>query len=371
VNRLRAGLLGAGRIVREGHVPAYLANADLVDVVTVADPDPDRSAEVAAMLAPASAGRVDAGARDVESLLGRGDLDLVVVASPPSAHLPALVAAVRAGVAVVGEKPLCVDLEELRTLRAAGDGFVAVLHNYLDQPGWRHLAAQVRDGRIGVPLLARFEELSDDHWRLPDAPEASWRQHAQHGGGALRDNLYHALYLAEALIGSPFERVGGEQATLAHPYPGGDAAAVVARHRNGALTQALAAWCHRGPARATLELLGSEATVRWHYWAQPDRFEVSRGDRVEAVEVPGWTEADASGYSAAFRAILTSLLQGGPAPHGLDDAERVLAAIHQVPDNQPSGEARPGQPAVARRIEARGPDGAPAATARAASKKDR
>jgi predicted dehydrogenase len=324
--RLRVGLVGTGRIVQECHLPAYQAHGDLLQVVAVADPQAARAAAVGDALGVPPEARY----LGVTAMLAGTELDLVVVASPPAAHHDAVVAAAAAGVAVICEKPVCPDLASLTALQAAvGDAFVAVMHNYLVKPGWRHVAEVLRQGLIGLPRLIRIEELADDYWRRPGESSESWREEAAQGG-PLRDNLYHAFYLAEYLAGSPIARVVGEQAALVHPYPGGDAVAVVGRHDNGTLLQGTVAWCHRGHPRGSMELIGTTGTLYYDYWAEPGRFRIDADGRTDTIEVPNWTERDESGYGFAFRAIVDQLRKGDPPPQGLADAYRTMCAIHQV-----------------------------------------
>lgn len=328
--RVRIGLVGTGRIVREHHVPAYRANQDLLEVTAVADPDPASRAAVADALGVPHRHRH----ASLAGMLADGDLDLVVVASPPDAHYQAAAGALACRIAVISEKPLALHVPEIASLRAtAGHGdFVAVLHNYLAKPGWRQLIKLVRDGLIGRPIMARFEELAPDHWRLPDAPATSWRQRPEQGGGPLRDNLYHALYLGEQILASELDHACGEQAVLLHGYPSGDAAAIVARHRSGALTHALAAWCHLGHSRATAEVLGTDGVLRYRYWGEPDRLYLDVDGRpTEALPVPGWSEALESGYAACFRETVNRFRHGQPPPVGMADAERIALAIAQIP----------------------------------------
>ena len=329
-DRVRIGLIGAGRIVREHHVPAYLINSDLLEVRAVADPaNAGREAVGDALGIPAR--RRHASLAD---LLAQGDLDLVVVASPPAAHHEAVTGALARRIAVVSEKPLGLDQAELDRVRiaAAPAGFVAVVHNYLTKPGWQHLINLVRADRIGRPVMVRFEELADDHWRLPKDAAESWRQRPQRGGGPLRDNLYHALYLAEEILGSPLRRAAGEQAALLHDYPAGDTAVIAARHRNGTLTQATAAWSYLGQSRAVAEVLGTKGVLTYRYWAEPDRLRIdSPAGPAEVVPVPGWSEALDSGYAAFFRATAIRFRSGQPPLFTIGDAERIMRAIGQVP----------------------------------------
>ncbi|MFP5320917.1 MAG: Gfo/Idh/MocA family protein [Acidimicrobiia bacterium] len=94
---LRLGLVGCGRLAELGYVPAAALAAD-VELVAVADPDPQRRAAVAE-LAGATAHP------DAASLLGVGEVDAVVLATPAAHHLADAERAVEAGVPVLVEKP--------------------------------------------------------------------------------------------------------------------------------------------------------------------------------------------------------------------------------------------------------------------------
>src|SRR5258708_775465 len=95
VSSLRVGVLGAGEVARR-HVAAA-ATVDGMRRVGVADAVPAR----AEALAAAGGGRAypDAGAL-------AGDVDVLVVATPHSTHVELVLAAVRAGLHVVVEKPM-------------------------------------------------------------------------------------------------------------------------------------------------------------------------------------------------------------------------------------------------------------------------
>jgi predicted dehydrogenase len=331
---VRAGLVGAGRIVREGHVPAYLANHDILAVTAVADPDARAVAAVAGALG------VPPGRRypGLAPLLDASDLDLVVIASPPRYHHEAVTSALARGLGVICEKPLCLSVAELQAIKAAagGQGFVAVMHNYLARPGWRHLLSLVRSGAIGTPVIARFEELSGDRWRRPGDAAASWRESAGQGGGPLTDNLYHSLYLSEQILGSPLRAACGHQAALRHSYPAGDIAMVTVRHDNGSLTQATGSWCYQGWSRAIAEVHGHKAVLRYRYWGEPGRLWLDEAGTETEIAVPGWDDELESGYTVSFREIVTQFRSGGPPPSGIEDAARILNVVNQVPPVPPA-----------------------------------
>jgi hypothetical protein len=79
-----------------------------------------------------------------------------------------------------------------------------------------------------------------------------------------------------------------------------------------------------------MELVGAAGTLRYEYWAEPQRFRIGADGVTETFVVPDWNERDESGYVAAFRAVAERLRMGGPPPYGLSDAYRVMWAINQV-----------------------------------------
>ena len=326
--QVRLGLAGAGRIVREGHAPAYLANRDLMTVAAIADPDKGAAALAADQLGVPGDRQYPA----LTDMLDAGGVDLVVVATPPDAHHDAVVESLCRGCGVICEKPLCLSLGELASIKTAASGgsFLSMMHNYLSSPGWHRLIGLVARGRIGRPVMVRIEELADDHWRLPGS-SSTWLESAGRGGGPLRDNLYHPLYLAEQLLGSPVEAASGAQAALVHDYSAGDTAMMAVRHANGTLTQALAAWSFPGQSRAVAEVVGDEAVARYSYWVEPDWLEIDNGSDVERIGVPEWHENLDSGYVHAFREIVGRFAAGLTAPYDVAAAERIIRATTHVP----------------------------------------
>src|SRR5205807_1674445 len=102
VTATAVGLCGLGSAALRAHLPA-LCRAEETGAAVIAgvcDPDPARSETVVARTRRARA------FPDVEALLDGSGCDLLVIASPPSAHIPAITAAARRGVDVLCEKPL-------------------------------------------------------------------------------------------------------------------------------------------------------------------------------------------------------------------------------------------------------------------------
>ncbi len=112
--RRRVGLLGAGNFVRGVVVPA-LEEAEIGPIVHVASAGGLSAARLAERV---NAGRVSSAAAAV---INDDEVDLVVVATPHSAHADLVAEALRAGKDVYCEKPVALSWEELGRVEAALD----------------------------------------------------------------------------------------------------------------------------------------------------------------------------------------------------------------------------------------------------------
>ncbi|GAB4000221.1 hypothetical protein GCM10029992_31450 [Glycomyces albus] len=108
---LRAAVIGTGGIAG-AHATALAALPDRVELAAVADVDRSRAAEFAERFAiPGVYG-------DAESLFAAEALDLVHICTPPRSHAPLAIAAMRAGVPALVEKPTALSLAEMDELAA-------------------------------------------------------------------------------------------------------------------------------------------------------------------------------------------------------------------------------------------------------------
>jgi len=187
------GLCGLGSAAERAHLPA-LSRAEETGACAIAgvcDPEPSRR-----QLFSARAREAHEYA-DVDSLLDGARPDLLVVASPPSAHLSAITAAVARGVDVLCEKPLGInrgDLDLLRTLHAAHPGrLIAPVHQYRFAPAWRvftRALAVAEERHVPFRLDVTVERPGTD-----PLSAGGWRADPEHEGGILGDHAVHYLAL--------------------------------------------------------------------------------------------------------------------------------------------------------------------------------
>jgi myo-inositol 2-dehydrogenase/D-chiro-inositol 1-dehydrogenase len=205
---LRTAIIGLGRMGR-CHLTALDGVAE-IDVVALAEPS-------AAALSAAAAARPQARAyAAVADALAHPGLEACIVVTPTPTHPEVVEAAIEAGVHVLCEKPLALDV-------AVGDrlGSVAAQRGLLLQVGfWRRFAAPWRAARdcierggIGVPLMLRLAQ-----WDA-DAPPPAFCDPAVSGGLAV-DCGVHEYDLAEWLTGRRITRVSAWSLPIVDPAVG-------------------------------------------------------------------------------------------------------------------------------------------------------
>lgn len=115
-DRVRLGIVGLGSMGRE-FVDAARDHPDVV-VVACADTDPRRLDAVRA------SGEAIVTDTDALRVVNAGDVDAVIVATPPDSHSSIVLGALEAGKAVLCEKPLASRIEDgarmVEAARASG-----------------------------------------------------------------------------------------------------------------------------------------------------------------------------------------------------------------------------------------------------------
>ena len=133
-----------------------------------------------------------------DALLDRADIDLVVLASPPAAHLAQTVAAARAGKHVLVEKPMAQNPAEAAQMvdacRTAGVRLSVVSqHRFRDTPATaKRLIAGGAIGDVRMIRLTGAEvgwwdlKARGDEWKLDPAQQTAWASWSAHGCDLIR-----------------------------------------------------------------------------------------------------------------------------------------------------------------------------------------
>jgi predicted dehydrogenase len=230
---VRTALVGCGKV---GQIHAA-ALRDLPEArfVAVCDSSPER----AALFAQRYGTRAFT---DPEALFREAEVEAVLVATPHPQHAAPAVAAARAGVHALVEKPLAATLADcdamLAAARAAGTLLGVVSQRRFYEPV-RRMKAAIDAGKVGRPVLGVFSMFS---WRDRAYYESDpWRgRWASEGGGVLVNQSPHMLDLLRWMMGE-VEEVTGCWANLTHPYiEVEDTALAMIRFRGGGLGSVVA-----------------------------------------------------------------------------------------------------------------------------------
>lgn len=193
MSTLRFAIVGCGGITHQNHLPG-LAMCKDVKVTALCDNNRELLEKTARETG------VTTTSTDYNDVIGRDDVDAVIVATPTLSHAPAALAAVEAGKHVLCEKPIAMNGNEaLEMLRAAERAEVRHMtaFTYRFVPAMRYLEHLVRSGAIGTPYHFRNCRLQDWGDR-----NLGWRQKARFAGtGELGDMLSHRIDFAHWLIG--------------------------------------------------------------------------------------------------------------------------------------------------------------------------
>ncbi len=141
---LKVGIVGCGGISRY-HASAYscLSSVDFTAICDINQEALDKRADEHG---------VSNRYTDYEEMFASANLDLVSVCTHAPLHAPVTIAAARAGINVLCEKPLSVDLETADTMIAAcaeAEVELAVSHQYRFSPLYRLVREWIEEGRIG------------------------------------------------------------------------------------------------------------------------------------------------------------------------------------------------------------------------------
>jgi myo-inositol 2-dehydrogenase/D-chiro-inositol 1-dehydrogenase len=187
---VRFGLIGTGRI-GVAHA-ANIAVSPHAELVRVVDANVER--------AQAVAGRFGAEAlASAEELLRSGDIDAVLVASPTPTHADLIEACVDAGLPVLCEKPIDLEISRVDRLRAkvaSSSVPVALGFNQRFDPAIAEVKARLVAGEIGT--LEHLAIVSRD----PGPPPADY---IATSGGIFRDMTIHDFDMVRFFLGDIVE----------------------------------------------------------------------------------------------------------------------------------------------------------------------
>ncbi len=195
---LRFGVIGTGMMGCE-HLRNLLALPE-TEIVATADPDPESRAWAALTLGEDHPTAISERASEV---LGRDDVDAVVVATPNGSHAAVLaeIFDTRPELPVLVEKPLCTTIDDCRAVATAAarrPGLVWVGLEYRYMPPVARFIEEVQAGRTGDLRMVFVRE-----HRFPFLPKVgNWNRFNRNTGGTLVEKCCHFFDLMRLVAGA-------------------------------------------------------------------------------------------------------------------------------------------------------------------------
>ena len=267
----------------------------------------------------------------VEALVG--DVDVADVCTITTAHKEGVLAAARAGTAVICEKPLArtvADCEEIVAACEAADVplFVAQVVRFF--PQFERAKEILASGQLGNPGVIRTVRAGS----MPAWGERSWFHDFEQSGGVLMDVGIHDIDFARWCFGE-VTRVFARGLTF-RGENGRDHAFTTLRFANGAVGHIESSWAHPpGQFRTRFEIAGTEGLMEWDSQKDaPFRLALSSDDGSVERSVASPLAAENDPYYAELAHFLDCLENGTPCrvtPHdGLMAVKVSLAAVESM-----------------------------------------
>ena len=197
---------------------------------------------------------------DMAEVVGRKDVDVVIISLPNNLHEAAVEACAKAGKHVLCTKPLGRTAAEAKRMLDSVEK-AGILGGYLEDlcytPKFLKSVKSVKDGNIGKVLWAKSRETHP-------GPHSDWFWDAeQSGGGAIVDLGCHCVEISRNYIGKEIRPVEVMcwAATQVHPIQAEDSAIGLVKYANGAMGQFEVSWCFRGGLDLRDEVMGTEGTI--------------------------------------------------------------------------------------------------------------
>lgn len=328
---IHVAIIGTGGI-SNAHIGAYLKFPERCKIVALVDIVPEKAEQMKARYGLTDA-RVYASHKDI---LGRDDIDLADVCTPPYVHASISIDCLRAGMNVVCEKPMAASLEEcdamIKARDESGKKLSVIAQNRFRQP-IRNLKALLDSGIAGKVRAAQVDSF---WWRGHCYYDLWWRgTWKTEGGGCTLNHAVHHIDMLLWMMGLP-ETVTSVLGNVAHDNAEVEDLSMSILRYPGALAQLTASVVHHGEEQQLVfQCEKAKIAAPFQCFAslsKPNGFP----ERNEALEkeIADFTDAQPrirwEGHDGQLENVLTALETGGPVAIGGEDGRRTIELITAV-----------------------------------------
>ena len=346
---VRFGAIGLGNAMSMFHLPA-LRRMPGATLVGGFDLSPERRADWERKTG-------STGYTSVAELLERARPDVVIVATPPDAHVEPCLRALDAGCHVFCEKPLAQSVPEADTIidaARAARRLVAVNHEFREHPIFRAVRDEVASSRYGRLAFCQVWQLMDlPPWNEPTPWRAGMANRALFEGGIhLVDLLIWIFGVQSTAVSARFSAgFHGQQDAdaiqlVTVEFPGGRLGQITVDRlcRAGTRYLEVRADCEQASLRASFggrafARLGMKraekagATIEFGFsglaWAEQGR------SRKRLARNP--REASVLGATRLLQGLVHAIERGEEPPSSADEARHVLAVIDGAYESSRTG----------------------------------
>lgn len=275
--KIRMGMIGGGRGAFIGAVHRMAAALDgQIDLVCGAfSSDPERSRQSGAdLFLPADRcyGSYEEMIVAEASLPERVRMDLVSIVTPNHLHFGPAMMALNHGFHVICDKPVCLNLEEAKTLqeKVKSSGLLfALTHTYTGYPMVKQARQVILHGELGK--VRRVVVEYPQGWlstalEASDQKQAAWRTDPNRSGaaGAMGDIGTHAAHLLEYITGLKIESLCADLHTHIPGRQLDDDGSVLLRMNNGARGVLYASQISAGEENnLRIKIYGEKGGLEW------------------------------------------------------------------------------------------------------------
>jgi len=245
---IRIAFAGAGYII---NIHAKAAQNNGAELAAVAEKFPEKAEPFVRKFG------IQRQYETVEQLLKAGKVDALVIGTPNFLHAPQAIAALKAGVHVMVEKPMAMNAREAEKMLEASAYSGAVL---MVAHCWRfdQDVLWLKEQALKLGRIIRTKGYGvHSNW----GPAGWFTQKALAGGGALADMGIHALDTARFLLGDPqpvsvYARIG----TYYKDFDVDDTGILIVEWDNGAVSYIESGWWqpHMDGPEAATQLYGTQ-----------------------------------------------------------------------------------------------------------------
>jgi predicted dehydrogenase len=237
MDSVRFGIIGLGGM-GNFHL-GYLNTIEGAKIAAVCDVDAKRVDTTAAKYDAQAPGGKVGRFTSVGEMLASKSVDAVLIATPHPLHPPATIAAFKAGLHVLSEKPVAVTVKQAREMNAAhaasGKKF-SLMYQMRTVPQYKKMRELIADGELGE--ITRITWLITDWFRTwTYFASGGWRATwAGEGGGVLINQCPHNLDLIQWVTGlSPSRVTAVAFVGKTHPIEVEDEVSAILEYPNGAI----------------------------------------------------------------------------------------------------------------------------------------